>query len=511
MSFPYCGKLLIATKKNLEKALLREKVLRQSEPIKDRNYAHRLVGNIFARYIVLCNNLSEIYDQTLQAQKRVVIEKILICSELRLLELQKEMQKIEMNEIVYLDDVLLELKLTTQNVEFLCPFYFPRMRDIEIQNLVEDVPKVAEVKPENVKGLERFRKVLTAKEIEEKQRQEQMKFAVNLIKRHEKAKQARVKSLNAKLFPDIFKPKRRELPTVDYEFIYKPDQAPLFKIKRSKYKFDFFKPKAKLVRFAFYEPPQIRLNHIGQKVIVKRKKSEFVELMIVDESDEEERAKNAEENERQKRKLQIKEYEKQNAAARVIQRYFRRYQKKKTLQREKTKRMELCGIIYRPDERERLKKREIEDKHNIKRRERKKKFDERLLAAIEDEKARIIKLKSGSIMEDISEDIREWFKMFYDEAKDFHNYPEEFEGGTVLVLRGETKTPEEFLIEKNKTKAQKLKEKQEKKKKKKAEKALKIKNSLKEKKAEEDRKKIEKKEGPTWEFTDKRFDSKHFG
>jgi hypothetical protein len=54
-------------------------------------------------------------------------------------------------------------------------------------------------------------------------------------------------------------------------------------------------------------------------------------------------------------------------------------------------------------------------------------------------------------MEDISDHIREWFREFYVGAKDFHRYPEEFEGGTILMVRGETQTVEEFLIEKKKT------------------------------------------------------------
>lgn len=510
MSFPYCTRLWIATKKDLKSAVVREQVLRQLEPIRDRNYAHRLVGNIFARYIVLCNNLSQIYDQTLQAQKRVTIEKILISSTQRMLELQKEMQKIEMSEFVYLDDALVELKMTPQNVEFLCPFYFPKGRDAEVQQLIDEVPKAVEVetKRETMKGVERFRKVLTT---EEKHRRELIEKAVNVIKSHEKAKQARVASLNAKLFPDLFKSKRREFPTVKYEFMHQPDQIPLHKIKRKKYKTNFYKPEVNVAKFVYYEPPKIRLNYLGQKVIDTHKKSEIVMQPVVDQpdSDDDERMKINEEFEKREAQLEIEESNNfaAAAAARVIQRCFRRYQSRKALNRQRLRRLDLSELILKPDDSEKLKKKAIENRARINRRERKKEFDERLLAAIQDEKARIVKFKAHQIMEDISDDIRQWFREFYDEIKDFHKYPEEFEGGTILVLRGETITPEEFLIEKNKTPAEKAKEKL----KKKAAIASKKKNDLTEKKLELARIKLEKKQGPTWEFADKRFDSKHFG
>lgn len=69
-----------------------------------------------------------------------------------------------------------------------------------------------------------------------------------------------------------------------------------------------------------------------------------------------------------------------------------------------------------------------------------------------DEKERILKVKGPGIMEDISDEIREWFYQFYVRANNFDKFPTEEDGGTVLVVRGETLTPEEWLIEQERLK-----------------------------------------------------------
>lgn len=517
MSFPHNSKLWIATRDDLKNAMLREKVLRTLAPTRDRNSVHRLMGNVYARYIVLCNNLSEIYDQTLQVQKRSVIEKILLSSTNRLLELKREMQKIEMSEFVYVDDALVELKLTTQNIEFLRPFYFPRKRDIEVQRVVDEVPKVSEI-VEAPKGLDKYRKILTPEEIAAKEQQQQIEKAVNLIKAHEKAKQARIMWLNINQFPAKFRPKPQPFETVKYEFTYLPDQFPLHKIKRTNYKIDFYKPKVSVAKFRFYEPPTYRINKLGHKVIVPRKKSEIIEQLMTIDSDQDsndvEEAALAEQIEAEKRLQTEREIELRKiheAAVLVIQRCFRRYQKRKAAKLRSWKRKELCGIVLKPNDPDKSDLKLINEKMRCKRRERKQMFDETFMKALDDEKARILKMKSEFIMQDITEDIRQWFREFYDGAKGFHRYPEEFEGGTIMVVRGETQTIEEFLIEKNKSPEQKAKEKEQRKKARKSEKKMKKKLAALEKKEELRIKLLEKKQGPTWNFADKKFDSKNLG
>jgi IQ and AAA domain-containing protein len=513
MSSQYYCKMWVATQRDLKNALLRERVLPQLKPTMNRNYAHRLMGSIYAQYVVLVNNLSELYDQTLQVQKRRVIEKMLISSTNRLFELQKEMQKIEMSEFVFVDDGLIEMKLTPQNIEFLRPFYFPRKRDVEAQRVIDEIPSVI---PEVIAptGLDRFRKVLTAEEVEAKRIHDERVAAAKLIKVHEKAKQGRILFYNINHSPKKFKPEPREPPSVDYEFMHSPDQIPLYRIKRIEYKTDLYKKKMNVAKFEFYEPPVYRENKLGQLVLVPKKKASVVQVVQDDEEpdDEElEKARKKEEAEKIEAERAAEEKRRETVAALVIQRYFRCYLLRRASNRRNLKRMEICGVIETPPDLDKPNQKLIDKQRREKRRERKKEFDESFVKALEDEKARILKLKSEFIMEDISDDIRQWFREFFDEAQDFHRYPEEFEGGTIMVLRGETMTSEEFLVEKAKTPADFAKEKANKKKKRiEAKKKKKLEDKRK-KKEEKSRLEKERKIGPEWDFSEDKYKSKNLG
>lgn len=502
MSFPFYGKMWIATKEDFKNITLCEKVLRQLEPTMVRNYAHQLIGNLYARYIILCNNLSELYDQTLQVQKRQLIENLLLLTEERLKEIQKDIQKIEMSQFVYVDDALIELNLVPYDIEFLRPFYFPRKRSIEHQQVIDEIPKIDEKVLEQPKGLDKFRKILTPEEIEAQKKAEILANAVNVIKAHEKARQTRIFAMNMKLYPDEFKiPEPPKQDVIVYEFQHQEDQIPLFKLKRTKYHFDFYSPPVNIVQYDFYEPPKFRINKLGKKVlVVKKKAQEKIEETKSDHKSKElvvEMHVNEEEF-----KVTTDLMEIRNDAACKIQRNFLYYQLRKAIKRRKISRMELYGMIEKPIDLDEITAAEIQEKYQQKRRERKKEFDEAFIKALEDEKARILKMKSEFIMEDITEDIRAWFREFYDKAGDFHRYPEEFEGGTIMVMRGETKTPEEFLIEKNKTPNDKAREKEAKKREKKEKKAFEKKQKELELKIELNKKKLEMKQGPTWNFSE---------
>lgn len=501
MSFPFYGKMWIATKKDLKNVMLCEKVLKTLEPTMNRNYAHELIGNLYVRYVILCNNLSELYDQTLQVQKRQQIEKLLLASQERLQEIQKDIQKIEMSQFVYADETLIELNLVPYDIEFLRPFYFPRRRNIEHQHILDEVPKEEEVAVDGTqKGLDRFRKVLSPAEIEAQRKSELLTKAVNAIKSHEKARQARFLATHIKHFPDEFKPKeppRDDL--VNYDFKHQEDQAPLFKMKRTKYQIDLYAPPLDIVQFEYYEPPQFRINKFGKKILIPKIRQSEVERgkpateagdIKVEELIAEETFSST----------SLSYEEKKELAAIRIQQAFLRYRLRKDIKRRKLSRLEHFGLAETPVDLDVVTAVEIQESHRQKRRERKREFDEAFRKALEDEKARILKVKSELIMEDITDDIRAWFYEFYREAKDFHRYPEEFEGGTIMVMRGETMTPEEFIIDKNKTDQDRARDKAEAKKAKKEAAKEAKKQKEREKKLEEAKKKLELKQGPTWDF-----------
>ncbi|CAG9764660.1 unnamed protein product [Ceutorhynchus assimilis] len=124
--------------------------------------------------------------------------------------------------------------------------------------------------------------------------------------------------------------------------------------------------------------------------------------------------------------------------------------------------------------------------------------------AIDKEKARILRVVAPGLLEDIEDEIREWFRIWYVGAKTFDTYPVEEKGGTVLVVRGETLTPKEYLDEYERKRREKVKsggaaalkakEAKEKKQKQEAEKKAKE-AERKRKEAEAKMKKLKKKAG----------------
>jgi IQ and AAA domain-containing protein len=518
MSFRFYGKLWLATKEDLQDVLLREKVAQKLTPTKDSLIAHRVLASLYARYVILCNQLSDIYDQTLQVQKRHLLEKILTAASNRLLELQKHLRKIELSEFIYIDQTLHELKLIPQDVQILRPFHFPLRREQLIQDLLDDKAEKAVEEPVVRQGLDRFRPVLTAEQKEAQRLRQVFVGAVNLIKSHEKARQARVYLGNIMRDPEKYWPQPPEetVCQVPYEFYHRADQRPLIPIKRTQYRTDFrVESPVVLGRFSFYEPPSSKKV---EKTIVRPAEDQTSDQTNLQEQPDLaiQRKSSAERDSelRQEQALAALEAQ-QNKAATIIQRSFHRYRLKKRVADRKLQKLKLLRMI--DDRKFDFSMAENIEQTRAKRRSKKAAYDVAFLQAIEDERARIVKLKSPWIMEDISDHIRAWFREFYDKTGDFDRYPTVLEGGTILVIRGETATVEEFLqrkkeqeLEKKKSKEQKKNEREEKKAARAAakEKAKVEKAKLKELKRL--KKEKEKKEGVTYDFTEPEFMTKAY-
>ena len=170
MSFRSYAKLWLATKQDLHNLILKDNAMKNVEPTRDRSKAFRIIANIYSHYILLRNSLSDILDQTLSVEKRIVLEKLLESASKRMLELQNELKKIEMSEYIYFDKTLLELRITPKDVEFLQNYHFPKTRPANIQNLI------------NYLSVE-----------QDYNNKEVFQASINLIKKHEKARQARKK------------------------------------------------------------------------------------------------------------------------------------------------------------------------------------------------------------------------------------------------------------------------------------------------------------------------------
>lgn len=145
---------------------------------------HRTFASLYVRYVVLVNKLGDIYDQTLQVQKRKVVETILTAATQRMMELQKELTSIEMSEFVYIDQTLIEDKFIPQDIKLLCPFYYPAKRQRHIENMLLGNFETSSVKNEQTPEQYRISREKSA--IIEKMKM--WDDVMTLIKKHEKAR-----------------------------------------------------------------------------------------------------------------------------------------------------------------------------------------------------------------------------------------------------------------------------------------------------------------------------------
>lgn len=82
--------------------------------------------------------MNDIYDQTLQVQKRAFLQKLLESVTARLLEIKRNLHEIELSDIIYIDHTLISNKLTPQETQLLRSYYFLYNRPEEIQNIINE-------------------------------------------------------------------------------------------------------------------------------------------------------------------------------------------------------------------------------------------------------------------------------------------------------------------------------------------------------------------------------------
>lgn len=141
MSVKVYGKMWLATCDDIADVLLREKVTQRLEPAKEPFRAHRIFAALYARYVRIVNQLGDIYDQTLQVQKRALVRRVLEMATERMVELQTELKDIEMSEFLYIDQTLIEEKYDIEDVQLLSPFYYPMPRTAQVQAILDGVRK----------------------------------------------------------------------------------------------------------------------------------------------------------------------------------------------------------------------------------------------------------------------------------------------------------------------------------------------------------------------------------
>ncbi|XP_044579210.1 dynein regulatory complex protein 11 [Cotesia glomerata] len=167
------------TESCLEEILQTDSNLQNAKPQKDRKKIHKIISELYVRYIVCCNKLEQCYDQMIQPQKRILLRKLLDSTLGRILEIKHELVEVDLSEYNYYDDVLLKYGILPQEVELRIPNYFRRERESEILQRREFISEVLR----NAGVLD---EVVQPRKMTESE-------AIRLIQTHERARQGRVR------------------------------------------------------------------------------------------------------------------------------------------------------------------------------------------------------------------------------------------------------------------------------------------------------------------------------
>ncbi|KAH8379351.1 hypothetical protein KR009_004343 [Drosophila setifemur] len=422
MSFDLNHKYWVSTRKEIAQLIKKQNRLKKIEPPQEKAISFKIFAELYVLYVELVEKLGFIYHNTYQVQKRAVVRTLVESATQQLMRLKEELKELEISEYIYLDKSLIARRLNPNDMVIWRSPQFLYRRPLDIQNIIAD-----------------NRLFMEEAEKEEKAAADWVPIsdAVKLIQAHERARQARVYKSSIKYdkkkFLKVFQRKK-----INYRFTFKPDQAMSIPVKRTLFSADFIKATESCEN----------LRHLDE-----------VDIAVADVD-----------NENTKR----------NNAATEIQRWWRGYRTRKITRIKKRFKEELYGMkklrkLRRPNQRENA----VMDMY--KNEMLKKKLDEDYINLINDERTRLLQIRSPWMMEDISDHIRGWFKDFYEKTENFHPYPDPVKKGTVLLVIDETMTPIEFqqtLNKKPMTKEEKkkLKDKarKEKKKKKEKEKLLKM-------------------------------------
>jgi hypothetical protein len=195
--------------------------------------------------------------------------------------------------------------------------------------------------------------------------------------------------------------------------------------------------------------------------------------------------------------------EEQEYAALQIQKLWRGHCARQLVKRKEKERRFLIGMIepsWKSHEEFEKLERNLQKRRDLR--------DQRIKEYIDanlNERARVFRVIGPRLMEDIGDEIREWFYQWYTQVKNFDKYPPEEKGGTVVVVRGETMTPKEWIDEVERKRRKKVKDKgrgkekikaeKEKQKKLKAEQKKKEKEKIRKEKARKKKKKLK-----PWDF-----------
>lgn len=362
----------------------------QQVGIKPQGTAVEIVARVYCKYCELYNKLCDCYDQMEQVQRRPYIKKIIDSITCRILELKTALEEVEAFEFTYPENALQQLIMVPEDIKTLCPFFYPfEIRRKEMQYIIDQIfagNRIGDPSP-------------TPSQIE---RQEEERLAEEERKREEKEAEIKRKlamgeEIIESIEEEVLSPKEQEELRLRLEY-----EGHINNIQRME-----------------------RSRYATREIVRKNNKDANMYLEL-----------SGKKKPQAKESLRIR-------AAKFIQMAYRKFmQLKRDHDRDTKLRIKLGMVMPASDPLSaKIKLEEVkEQRRNFRR-----KYYEKFLQENLKENARVLRLREGDIMEDISAEITQWLQEWYKEVRMFDEFPWPEEGGSILIVRGETFTIEEYI------------------------------------------------------------------
>ncbi|XP_021195509.3 dynein regulatory complex protein 11 [Helicoverpa armigera] len=354
--------------------------------VKPQATAVEVVSRVYCRYCEIYNKLCDCYDQMEQAQRRPWIKKIIDGVTCRIIELKRTLEEVEVFEYTYADNAFEQMLIQPQDVEIMCPFFYPfEIRKAEMQYIMDQIFAGNRLgdPPPTPSQLELLEEERLMKE--QKLREQKEAELRNL------AEGGSCEKL-VTLTPDELEARRQKN-------ILNGHARTIQKMERSRI----------VLRGKFlkkFKDENLYLELAGLK---KPPKPEPI----------------------------------RTAAGLMIQKVFREFMELKRIQSREMKLKEKLGMIipsYSPPSA----KVQLEKVKEARRKFRRAYYEQYLNENLK-EKAHVLRLRQGDIMDDITDEIRQWFTEWFRGVRVFDEFPYAEEGGSILIVKGETYSIEEYL------------------------------------------------------------------
>lgn len=380
MSQVYYQRLWENAQTLLNKNLAFDAKIKKKGPYSNEELAKWLIGHLYVNYVLVVNKLDKCYDQMIHPQKREVIGRLLDLTLGRLLELKAEIVKIELDDFNFFDNILIELKLTHNDVEIRVPQYFWKDKEKIKEHRKSLIKKVFEEAE-----LEKFKELYLQNVPEESQKEVWEKY------------------LNAQEQLRIEKEKFEE------------QQRKILGLNAG-------------ARTSLEELEKKLCGVLAVNNVNKEQRTEAILLLQRHERARQGRVlttstKRLKSLKRQTEEEKVPPY-KANKASIIIQRHWRRY-RKKICQKKRNESINIILGISEPKKTQdlaKLKRKELIEKYCRKVRERnQKEYEEALIMA----KDKMTTLYFISMEESTVDEIRGWFRWFYEQTNFLPEFPPE--------------------------------------------------------------------------------------